>query len=90
MNKKDLVEAIVTETGLSKKDAEAALNATLITIQESVKKGEKVSLVGFGNFELRESKARDGFNPSTGEKIKIPARKKPAFKAGKSFKDLVN
>lgn len=90
MNKKELIEAIAKETGLSKKEAESSLKATINAIQMSVKKGKKVSLVGFGTFELRKSKARDGFNPATGQKIKIAARKKPAFKAGKSFKDLVN
>ena len=77
-------------TGLSKKDAEKAVNGVIDTIISTVKSGEKVQLVGFGTFELRERAAREGINPASGEKIKIAACKAPAFKAGKAFKDAVN
>ena len=74
---------------LQKKDAEKALNAFIGGVQNAVKAGDKVSLIGFGTFEARERAAREGKNPQTGEKIKIAACKVPAFKAGKAFKDLV-
>ena len=89
MNKSALVAAVAEKAGLSKKDAEKALEAVVCSIEESVKAGEKVQLVGFGTFELKERKARVGQNPATGAKIEIPASKVPAFKAGKAFKDLV-
>ena len=93
MNKAELVEAMVKKTGLSKKDAEAGLNAFVDVVKKELanKKGDrKVQLVGFGTFEVAERKARTGRNPSTGETIKIKASKAPRFKAGKAFKDAVN
>ncbi len=93
MNKAELVEAIVKETKLSKKDAENGLNAFIDVVKKELanKKGDrKVQLVGFGTFEVAERKARTGRNPSTGESIKIKASKAPRFKAGKAFKDAVN
>ena len=89
MNKTELVAAMAEKAGLSKKDAEKALNAFVESIEETLKAGDKVSLVGFGTFETRERAARDGKNPRTGEKIKIAASKIPAFKAGKAFKDML-
>lgn len=89
MNKVELVAAIAEKSGLSKKDAEKALAATLDAIVDAVKKGDKVALVGFGTFESRKRGARVGRNPRTKETIKIPASKVPAFKAGKGFKDAV-
>ena len=89
MNKIELVAAIAEKSGLSKKDAEKALAATLDAIVGAVKKGDKVALVGFGTFESRKRGARVGRNPRTKETIKIPASKVPAFKAGKGFKDAV-
>ena len=90
MNKTELVAAMAEKAGLSKKDAEKALNAFIESVEETVKAGDKVSLIGFGTFETRERAARDGKNPRTGEKIKIAASKTPAFKAGKAFKDMLN
>jgi DNA-binding protein HU-beta len=89
MNKEQLVERVASKTGLSKKDANAALDAVLEGITAALKKGEKVTLVGFGTFSVRRRKAREGRNPQTGEKIKIPARKMPAFTAGKELKSQV-
>jgi len=89
MNKVELVAAIAEKSGLSKKDAEKALAATLDSIVGAVKKGDKVALVGFGTFESRKRGARVGRNPQTKETIKIPASNVPAFKAGKGFKDAV-
>ena len=89
MNKTELVALMAEEAGISKKDAEKALNAFIGGVQNAVKVGDKVSLIGFGTFEARERAAREGKNPQTGEKIKIAACKVPAFKAGKAFKDLV-
>ena len=90
MNKTELIEAIVKETGLKKKDAEAALAATIGAIETALAKGEKVQLVGFGTFEVRERAAHTGRNPKTNEAITIAACKAPAFKAGKALKDSVN
>ncbi|MDQ7801512.1 MAG: HU family DNA-binding protein [Armatimonadota bacterium] len=89
MNKEQLIERVASRTGLSKKDANAALDAILDGITSALKKGEKVTLVGFGTFTVRRRKAREGRNPQTGEKIKIPARKVPAFTAGKELKAQV-
>ena len=89
MNKTELVALMAEEAGITKKDAEKALNAFIGGVQNAVKVGDKVSLIGFGTFEARERAAREGKNPQTGEKIKIAACKVPAFKAGKAFKDLV-
>lgn len=90
MNKADLVAAIASKTELTKKDAEASLNAITEIITEALVKGNKVQLVGFGSFETRKKAARKGRNPRTKEEIKIPASKAPAFKAGKALKDMVN
>ncbi|TVP95203.1 MAG: HU family DNA-binding protein [Acholeplasmatales bacterium] len=89
MNKTELVAKISELSGLTKKDAEAALNATLSTIQEALSADEKVVLTGFGTFEVRNRKARVGHNPRTGDAIHINAQKSPAFKAGKVLKDAV-
>ncbi|MDD3220135.1 MAG: HU family DNA-binding protein [Lachnospiraceae bacterium] len=90
MNKTELVAAIATETGISKKDAEAAVKAFIDVVSDELKKGEKVQLVGFGTFEVSERAAREGRNPQTGETMTIAASKAPKFKAGKALKDLVN
>ena len=90
MNKTELVTLMAEEAGLSKKDAEKALNAFLAGVQNAVKSGEKVSLIGFGTFEARERAAREGKNPQTGEKMTIKASVAPKFKAGKALKDAVN
>ena len=82
--------AVAEKAELSKKDAEKAVNALLDTVVEEVAKGEKIQLVGFGTFERRERKEREGCNPQTGAKIPIPASMVPAFKVGKAFKDAVN
>ncbi len=89
MNKADLVDHVVKETGMTKKDSEKAINAVFEGITSALAKGDKVQLVGFGTFEVRERQAREGRNPSTGEKITIAASKAPAFKAGKALKDMV-
>ncbi len=90
MNKAQLIETMSKKAGLSKADAEKALNAFIDAVKTTVKKGDKVQLVGFGTFELSKRSARSGRNPQTGEAIKIKAAKAPKFKAGKAFKDLVN
>ena len=89
MNKTDLVKAVVAE-GLSKKDAEKAVSAVVDTITAALADGDKVQLVGFGTFEVRERAARTGKNPRTGAAIKIDASKVPAFKAGQAFKNSIN
>ena len=90
MNKAELVAAVAAKTGDTKKAAEASVDAFVAAVKESLKKGEKVQLVGFGSFEVRKRAARKGRNPQTKEEIKIPASKAPVFKAGKALKDLVN
>ena len=90
MNKAELVAALSTKTGASKKASEASLNALVEIISTSLKKGDKVQLVGFGTFETRKRAARKGRNPQTKEEIKIPASKAPVFKAGKALKTAVN
>ena len=90
MNKSELVEAMAKKADLSKKDAAAALDAFTETITGALKKGDKVTLIGFGTFEVAKRAAREGKNPQTGEKIKIKASKAPKFKAGKALKDTVN
>ncbi len=89
MNKTELVNAIAAKTGLSKKDSDAALAATVEAITEALKAGDKVALIGFGTFEVRERSARTGKNPATGETIQIAACKAPAFKAGQALKNAV-
>ncbi len=91
MNKAELVGKIADKTGFKKKDAEAALDAVLETIETALVEGDSVRLIGFGTFETRERKARTGRNPQKPESvIDIPASKAPVFKAGKSLKDAVN
>ena len=90
MNKQELIDAIATATGESKRTAGDMLNATLDTIEAQVKKGERVSLPGFGTFERRARSARTARNPRTGEEIKVPATKVPAFKPGATFKSNVS
>ena len=89
MNKTDLVNAVAEKTELSKKDAAKAVDAVFETVMDSLSEGEKVQIIGFGNFEVRERKARKGRNPQTGEEIQIPASTVPAFKAGKALRDAV-
>ena len=90
MKKTELIAAIAEQSGLSKKDAEKALSATIDTIVNAVAAGDKIQLTGFGTFEQRQRNARTGVDPRTGNSIEIPASKVPAFKAGKAFKDIVN
>ena len=89
MNKTELINAVAEKAGLSKKAAEAAVNATLSAITEGLKTEEKVQLVGFGSFETKKRAARTGLNPRTGDSVTIAASKVPAFKAGKALKDAV-
>jgi len=90
MNKTDLIDAVAQVTDLTKKQSEAAINATLEAIVKALASEEKVVLVGFGTFETKKRAARKGRNPSTKEVINIPASKAPVFKAGKGMKDTVN
>ena len=90
MNKTELIAAIAEKTELSKKDAEKALKAFTEVVEEELKKGEKIQLVGFGTFEVSERAAREGRNPQTGETMQIAASKSPKFKAGKALKDAIN
>ena len=89
MTKVELIAAVAATAGLTKKDAEKAVSATLDVITEALQKGDKVSLVGFGTFEVRERKERQGRNQQTREPMTIPASKLPAFSAGKALKDAV-
>ena len=90
MTKTDLVNVINAETQVSKKDAEAVINAALAAIANALKEGDKVQLIGFGTFEAKATAEREGRNPRTGETIKIAAAKKPAFTASKALKDQLN
>ncbi|CAM4221977.1 HU family DNA-binding protein [Paenibacillus tarimensis] len=90
MNKTELIAKVSELTELSKKDATKAVDAVFDAISDALQSGDKVQLVGFGNFEVRERSARKGRNPQTGEEIEIAASKTPAFKPGKSLKDLVS
>ena len=89
MNKTDLIAAVAAKTGMSKKDAERAVNATVETVSDALIKGEKVQVSGFGIFEVKQREARVGRNPRTKETIQIPATRLPVFKASKSLKDSV-
>lgn len=89
MNKAELVAAVAEKAGLSKKDSEKAINAAFDSITAALVGGEKVQLVGFGAFEVKERNARVGRNPKTKEEIQIPASRVPVFKAGKALKDVV-
>jgi len=90
LTKKELAEQVAKKAKLTKKDAAAAVDATLDSITATLKKGQKVQLVGFGTFEVRKRKARTGINPQTMKKIKIPATKTPAFRPGKALKASVS
>ncbi|MCX7711969.1 MAG: HU family DNA-binding protein [Clostridia bacterium] len=90
MNKADLITSMAEKSELSKKDAEKALNAFIESVEEAMTKGDKVQLVGFGSFEVRQRAARKGRNPQTKAEITIPASKSPIFKVGKALKDMVN
>ena len=89
MNKTELTEAIADQSGLTKADASRALDAMIGTVSKALKKGDTVSLIGFGTFSVKKRAARTGRNPATGETIKIKASKTPSFKAGKAFKDAI-
>ncbi len=90
MNKKELVDVVAKKTGAKKKDVKMIVDATIEAIKEAMGKGEKVQLVGFGSFEVREAAARKGVNPRTKQPIEIPARKVPKFKPGKDLKKRVS
>jgi DNA-binding protein HU-beta len=90
MTKAELLSAIAKKGGYTKKDAEKALDAVIGTVTDTLAKGEKVSISGFGAFEVRQRAAKDSINPQTKKKIHIAAKKVPAFKAGKALKDIVN
>lgn len=90
MNRTQFVEAISNKSGLTKKDADAALRAFIETVEEELKKKQKIQLVGFGTFEVKEMPEREGRNPATGEKTLIKASSQPKFKPGKSLKDAIN
>ncbi len=90
MNKTELVASMAQRSGLTKKDAEKGLNAFFESVQQALVEGDRVQLIGFGTFEVKERSARKGRNPQTGEEIDIPASKAPGFKAGKALKDAVN
>ncbi|MFC2741071.1 HU family DNA-binding protein [uncultured Selenomonas sp.] len=90
MNKTELVANVAEKAGLSKKDAEKALGAVIESVEEALVEGDKVQLIGFGTFEVKDRAARTGRNPQTGKEIKIAASRNPVFKAGKALKDAVN
>lgn len=90
MNKTELVAKMAEKSGLTKKDAEKALNAFFDSVQDALVEDDKVQIIGFGTFEVKERAARKGRNPQTGKEIDIPASKNPVFKAGKALKDAVN
>lgn len=90
MNKTELVAGVAEKAGLTKKDAERAVNALFDCVQQALAGGEKVQLIGFGTFEVKKRAARKGRNPRTGQDIEIPASSSPSFKAGKALKDAVN
>ncbi len=89
MNKTELIAAVSEKTGVSKKDCEKTISAMLDQVAESLAQGDKVQIVGFGSFEVKERQARTGRNPKTGEAVEIAASKAPVFKAGKALKDTV-
>lgn len=90
MNKAELIDAVASSADLSRADATRAVDAVIDTVTDTLRKGDSVTLVGFGTFEVRARAARAGRNPQTGETIQIKASNSPAFKAGKAFKDAVN
>lgn len=90
MNKEELVQEVAKKSKVTQKEAAEIINAFMDTVQKTVAKGKKVTLVGFGTFEARKRAARTGRNPQTGKAINIPAKTAPVFSAGKKFKDVVN
>ncbi len=88
--KADIIDSVAKKADLSKKDAGAAVEAFTTTVQDALKKGNSIGLIGFGSFEVRTRAAREGRNPQTGEPLKIPKKKVPAFKAGKKLRDAVS
>ena len=90
MNKTELVNVVAAETNVAKKDVDAVVSATIKAITDALKEGDKVALIGFGTFEVKDSAEREGRNPKTGETITIAAAKKPTFSASKALKDEVN
>ncbi len=90
MNKAELIAQVAEKSDMTKKDAEKAVSAMLAAIEEALARGDKVQLVGFGTFEVRERAARKGRNPQTGEEIEIAAARVPVFKAGKSLREVVS
>ncbi len=90
MTKAELVDGVSRSSGLSKKDAEVIVQTVLDSIIDSLQRGEKVELRGFGSFRLRERSPRQGRNPKTGERVQVPAKKVPYFKPGKELKELIN
>ena len=90
MNKTELVAKVAEKTGFTKKDAEKAVDAVFCSVEEAMVAGDKVQLVGFGTFEVKDREARTGRNPQSGAEIQIPASKNPTFKAGKGLKEAVN
>ncbi len=88
--KDDIINSVADKSGLSKKDAAAAVGAFTSTVQDALEEGNSIGLIGFGTFEVRTRAARDGRNPQTGAPLKIPEKKVPAFKAGKKLKDAVS
>jgi len=90
LNKTDLIAHVASKADMTKKDAEQAVNAFFATVEDALKAGDKVQLIGFGTFEVRDRQARKGRNPQTGAEIDIPATRVPAFKAGKALKDSVS
>ncbi len=89
MNKTDLIGDVAATTGMAKKDVEKTINAFIASVEEALKAGDKVQLIGFGTFEVRHRQARKGRNPQTGKEIKIAATRIPAFKVGKGFKEAI-
>jgi len=90
VNKTELVAKVAEQAGLTKKDAEKAVNALFASVEQALVAGDKVQMIGFGTFEVRERSARKGRNPQTGEVLEIAASKNPVFKAGKALKDAIN
>ena len=90
MNKTELIGDVAQKANMTKKDADKVVNAFFTTVETALKAGDKVQLIGFGTFEVRERQARKGRNPQTGQEISIPATKVPAFKAGKALKDALD
>ncbi len=89
VNKSELISVVAEKTGMTKKDTEKVIGAVFDGIGQTLARGEKVQIIGFGTFDVRERKAREGRNPATGETIAIPAVRVPVFKAGKALKDMV-